>query len=267
MVCNLESTPLLFRRTDRQCVLSSQEFAIQTSLAIARDRVLGILLGLIAMWLVFDGLGTARATDQMADAFIKNLRSIAQLTVRLEHGNQETTVQDLRALREEINSHFQSVNAQSDAILFEFGIKRKQGMAMRALVRSWQPSLRVLVMMEAALIQHRLLGSERIFSQNVREAWGRFDDACAQRLLGMADHLEGKNVSEAEPLNISLKSMERALLTAHGVSDDKSIGLGIVDLAHEVAILMQELFSTIVNTRTPSFSHVRTVANRAASKS
>ena len=73
MVCNLESTPLLFRRTDRQCVLSSQEFAIQTSLAIARDRVLGILLGLIAMWLVFDGLGTARATDQMADAFIKTL--------------------------------------------------------------------------------------------------------------------------------------------------------------------------------------------------
>jgi hypothetical protein len=200
------------------------------------------------MWLVFDGLGTARETDQMTEAFIQNLRSMARLTVRLEQGNQQTIVQDLRALREEINSHFQMVNAQSDAIPFEFGMRRKQGMAMRALVRSWQPSLRVLVIMEAALIQHRLLGSEHVFPENVREAWGRFDDACAQRLLGMADHLEGKGVSEAEPLSISLQSMERAFLNANGASDDKSIGPGIVSLAHEVAILMEELFSTIVNT-------------------
>jgi hypothetical protein len=70
----------------------------------------------------------------------------------------------------------------------------------------------------------------------------------------MADHLEGKDVSEAEPLSISLQSMEQAFLNANGASDDKSIGLGIVDLAHEVAILMEELFRTIVNTRTPSFS-------------
>jgi multidrug resistance protein MdtO len=38
-----------------------QEFTIQTSLSIARDRVVGILLGLIMMWLVFDQLWGARA--------------------------------------------------------------------------------------------------------------------------------------------------------------------------------------------------------------
>ena len=31
-----------------------QEFAIQSSLSIARDRIVGVLLGLIMMWLVFD---------------------------------------------------------------------------------------------------------------------------------------------------------------------------------------------------------------------
>ena len=37
-------------------LINLQEFAIQTSLSVARDRVVGILLGLFMMWLVFDQL-------------------------------------------------------------------------------------------------------------------------------------------------------------------------------------------------------------------
>jgi multidrug resistance protein MdtO len=37
-------------------LINLQEFKIQTSLEVARDRVLGIMLGLFMMWLVFDQL-------------------------------------------------------------------------------------------------------------------------------------------------------------------------------------------------------------------
>ena len=42
-------------------LINLQEFKIQTSLAVARDRVLGIVLGLLMMWLVFDQLWGAPA--------------------------------------------------------------------------------------------------------------------------------------------------------------------------------------------------------------
>ncbi len=37
-------------------LINLQEFTIQTSLSIARDRVFGVLLGLVSMWLFFDRL-------------------------------------------------------------------------------------------------------------------------------------------------------------------------------------------------------------------
>jgi multidrug resistance protein MdtO len=36
------------------CLINLQEFARQTSLAAARDRIVGVGLGLCMMWLVFD---------------------------------------------------------------------------------------------------------------------------------------------------------------------------------------------------------------------
>ena len=53
-------------------------FKMQTSLAVARDRVVGILLGLFIMWLVFDQLWGAPAAIQMKKTFISNLRLVAQ---------------------------------------------------------------------------------------------------------------------------------------------------------------------------------------------
>ncbi|MGA8271109.1 MAG: FUSC family protein, partial [Candidatus Sulfotelmatobacter sp.] len=60
-----------------------QEFTIQTSLAIARDRLVGVLLGLISMWLIFDRLWVRSALDEMQAAFARNLQLLAELTQQL----------------------------------------------------------------------------------------------------------------------------------------------------------------------------------------
>src|SRR6201999_4396950 len=46
-------------------LINMQEFTIQISLAIARDRVFGVLLGLFSMWLLFDRLWVRNALDEM----------------------------------------------------------------------------------------------------------------------------------------------------------------------------------------------------------
>src|SRR5258708_10603398 len=58
-----------------------QEFAMQTSLSVPRDRVVGVLLGLFMMWLVFDrllGAWGASAAVGMERAFISDLRVFVQ---------------------------------------------------------------------------------------------------------------------------------------------------------------------------------------------
>ena len=53
------------------------EFRIQLSLSVARDRAVGVLLGVSMMWLVFERFYTHPAADEMIRVFIRTLRLMA----------------------------------------------------------------------------------------------------------------------------------------------------------------------------------------------
>jgi multidrug resistance protein MdtO len=61
------------------CLINLLEFKFQTSLAVARDRVVGVLLGLFMMWLFFDHLWSTPAGLEMKRTFVSALRQLAQL--------------------------------------------------------------------------------------------------------------------------------------------------------------------------------------------
>src|SRR5260370_36212249 len=59
-------------------LINLQEFKEQISLGVARDRVVGILLGLGAMWLIFDQLWGKLASVEMKKVFASNVRWLAE---------------------------------------------------------------------------------------------------------------------------------------------------------------------------------------------
>ena len=61
-------------------LIQLSDFHIQTNLTIARDRVLGVLLGITMMWLVFERFFPRSAADEMVRIFGVNLRLLADFS-------------------------------------------------------------------------------------------------------------------------------------------------------------------------------------------
>jgi len=174
------------------CLINLQEFKFQTSLAVARDRVVGILLGLFMMWLAFDFLWSAPAGVAMKRAFVSVLRLLAQLA--REPMSQDIRVASERSyvLRETINTQFDKVRSLADGVLFEFGPSRQQDLALRDRIRQWQPQLRTLFVMRIASLKYRLQLPGFELPESVRLWQRQYDDRSADIFSDLADRIEGK---------------------------------------------------------------------------
>jgi multidrug resistance protein MdtO len=172
-------------------LINLQEFAMQTSLSVARDRVVGVLLGLFMMWLVFDQLWGARAGVEMKRAFIYTLRLLAQLAGEPVSGDTRVAIKRGYALRETINANFDKARSFADGVLFEFGPSRQQDLALRDHIRRWQPQLRALFLMRIASLKYRLQLPGFELPEAVRVSQQEYDDRLAGMLEDMADRIEG----------------------------------------------------------------------------
>ena len=197
------------------CFIHLNSFAIEPSLSIARDRVVGILFGLIMMWLVFDQLWGASAVSDMKRAFLSAVRLLAEFAREPISRDFKVAVDRSYSVREAINNNFYAVSASGDGVLFEFGPSRQQDLAWRTKFRQWQPQLRLLFVTEIALWKYRarLPGFE--LPESVRVAQRAFDGELARTLEVLADRIEGRpsQVGHVEDL---LARLERAVSTYEG---------------------------------------------------
>ena len=192
-------------------LINLQDFAAQTSLSIARDRVVGILLGLFMMWLVFDHLWGSRAAVEMKETFVSSLRSLAQLEREPLAGEKRIAIQRCYSLRETINTYFDQVRALADGVLFEFGPSRQEDLALRDRIRRWQPQLRTLFLIRVALLKYRLRLSGFDLPEPVELAQQEFDEELARVLDGMADRVEGKALEREDNLEHSFEHLEETI--------------------------------------------------------
>ena len=209
-------------------LINLQEFAVQTSLSIARDRVVGILLGLFMMWLVFYQLWGAPAAVEMKRTFISNLRLLAEVAREPLSKELKVASQGGYALRETINANFDKVRSLADAVLFEFGSSRQQDLALRDRIRQWQPQLRMLFLTRIALWKYRVQLPGFELPKPVAKTQEEFDHRLATTLDGMADRMEGKSSEGSDNFKRSVKSLDQTIRTySSGTSHEVAAQFGV----------------------------------------
>jgi len=176
-------------------LINLSEFDVQTSLVPARDRVIGILLGLVMMWVVFDQLWSVPTAMQLKKTFASNLRLLAQLAREPRSDDLRNAIARIDSLRETINTNFDRVRDLTGAVLLEFGSSRQQDLALREKIIRWQTRVRMLFITEIALWKYRaqLPGFE--LPPAVITQQRQFDESFALTLESMANRLEGQSSS------------------------------------------------------------------------
>lgn len=205
------------------------EFTIQTDLAVARDRVLGVLLGITMMWLVFERLFPRSAADEMVRIFTVNVRVLADIVASSPRVEDPPSILKLRRQRDDVYRRFGEVHAQSDAVPFETGAARAGDMAARDRIRRWQASLRSFYLLEAPLLQFRIFADLDAKS----DAFTAFEDdfrfECKRIFLHIAESLEGQLATRTQRVESTTSLVQRI--------DASSVGLDIHCSERELALM------------------------------
>ena len=205
----------------------NQKFARETSLAVARDRVAGVFLGLLMMWLIFDQIWSAPASVEMRRVFISTLRLLAQFAREPVSDDMRAAIQRTSALHDAINAKFDQVRSLADGVLLEFGPSRGRDLALRDRIRKWQPQLRALLIMRSASLKYRLRLPGFVLPEDAIGSLQAYDECSARMLDEIADRLEGKTSQERpasrdssallEQIQVSCRvDQSRLLLSEHG---------------------------------------------------
>jgi multidrug resistance protein MdtO len=231
-------------------LINLQEFTVQISLAVARDRVVGVLLGLFAMWLLFDQLGAARAGDRMLTLLRANLDSLAamvRLVAVLDQGDeraQHRTLHTLRALRETINADLSQMNEQADALQFEVGAGRAQKLRARERMQAMQPAMRTIFLLEIALAQYRstAIAGERAPGIRALSAIVDFQHACEAVLTTVARRSAGAKNSPRERGAPSRLLLAEVHATLKALEAHEPVRSPVVALCREIAKALDSLW-------------------------
>ncbi len=226
-------------------LINVNEFHIQISLSIARDRLLGVLLGIFMMWLVFERVHPKKAVNQMVETFTENLGMLARLSAYSLPGHDAGAITRVRRLRAQITSNFASVNAQADAVPFEIGPLRTQHMAARDRIRRWQAGLRTYFLLELALLQYTAFAMAETLSETTLRDMEEFDGVCTQRLEAMAAHLKGQHetATEAAAEEQPERSEWPEWMEARSGEEKQR---GVLPLVHELAGILDRLWDEML---------------------
>jgi multidrug resistance protein MdtO len=220
-------------------LINVSEFKMQTSLEVARDRVVGILFGLFAMWLIFDKLWGVPAARELKDTFLSNLRLLAQFAREPSSNDLKAATARRFALGETINTNLDKARALADGVLLEFGRSREQDLALRSLIRRVQPQMRVLFIMQIAEWKYRVQLPGFEVPEAIAVQQREFDDRLAESLDALAERIEGRSRGVQQRLQEARARLERTIeaYCSKGASEGRFDGLVLLGRKIESSIL------------------------------
>jgi len=192
-------------------LINLSEFRVQTSLVLARDRVIGIFLGLLMMWLAFDRLWGSSSIVEMKKVFIANMLVLAQFVREPVSKDMKVAIEHSYTLRETINKNFENIRNLADHVLLEFGPDRQQHLEWRNRIVQWQPQLRALFLIRIALWKYRTQLPSFELPASVLTALREYDHQSAEMLECLADRMGGKASAQRGDVKESLVRLERAI--------------------------------------------------------
>ena len=190
-----------------------QDFKFQTDLTVARDKVMGVLLGILAMGFIFNRLGTKSDAEQLQKLLLRNVRMLAQLGVCPVVRDRVIAVSQLSRLRTQINDNFASLESQTDAARFEFEFRpqREQDIAECDRIQRLQPELRSIYLLELSLLSHRgrrEIGSE--LTQHQNQALDHFLSEYSDELMHLAAWIAHEEDAPARITDDSIRLLQQS---------------------------------------------------------
>jgi multidrug resistance protein MdtO len=227
-----------------------QEFTIQTSLSVARDRVFGVLLALVSMALFFDLLWVRNAVSEMQAVFAHNLEMFAELAEQLLVEDHVKAIKRIRRLRDQISDGFQAVTAQSDAVLLDFSPSRQQKLQVRKNIQRWQPAIRTLLQVQITAVQYLALTPLTTLPEPIAEAGIVFEKDVAHVMRAMASEVSEKRGGAVPDIRVSAERVQgevRKYYQDLGVPVTSQAS-DLIGLTESLASVLQPLYEDIHST-------------------
>jgi multidrug resistance protein MdtO len=128
------------------------------------------------------------------------------------------------------------VNAQADAVLFEFGPTRQRKLQISEDIRRWQPPIRTLLQVQVASAQYLVNKPLSNLPDPIAQAGVALEKDIAQVMHAMASEVSGKPVEGVPDIRVSAAHMRQEVEQYYA-----GLGVPVPDGASDVAGLADSL--------------------------
>jgi multidrug resistance protein MdtO len=179
-------------------LVNLNRFTINTSLVPSRDAVLGIVLGIVAMWLVFDHLWAHTSSESVRSLLLGTLRDVGNFKAVSVTSSQDSN-EWLTSESSRINRDVDKLRDLADMYAFESFPKKPREDLVNRSIRTLLPELRAFLLLKTGLQQHRNLAEAKIEDKFIQEVEGMASSV----LHEIANAIESGSAGELSAWNAS----------------------------------------------------------------